>query len=80
MNTPMVDANADLGQQVETDRIEEIVLRRLQGRVSDFRLLVLASGLILRGRTFSYHAKQLVQHAVMEATIAPILANEIEVR
>jgi len=35
-------------------------------------------GLILRGRSRSYYGKQLAQHAVMEAVILPIVANEIE--
>jgi len=33
----------------------------------------------LRGRAKTYYAKQLAQHAVMEATDLPVLANEIEV-
>jgi hypothetical protein len=37
-------------------------------------------GLILRGLTTTYYAKQLAQHAVMEATAIPIVANEIEVQ
>lgn len=36
-------------------------------------------GLVLRGRTCTYYAKQLTQHAVMELTEFPILANEIDV-
>jgi len=34
---------------------------------------------VLQGRTRTYHAKQLAQHAVMEITELPILANEIRV-
>jgi len=34
----------------------------------------------LRGQVHTYYAKQLAQHAVMETTGLPILANEIEVR
>ena len=37
------------------------------------------SGLVLRGRVHTYYAKQLVQHAVMEASSLPIRANEMEV-
>jgi hypothetical protein len=37
-------------------------------------------GIILRGRSRTQHAKQLVLQAVIEATDLPILANEIEVR
>jgi hypothetical protein len=36
-------------------------------------------GVILRGHSQTYYAKQLAQQAVMEATRLRILANEIEV-
>jgi hypothetical protein len=36
--------------------------------------------LILRGRVFSYYAKQLAQHAAMQIHGLPILANEIHVQ
>jgi hypothetical protein len=59
--------------------IEEQVRCRLTGRVRDFQLLVRDRGLVLRGHTHTYYAKQLAQHAVMETTNSPIQANEIEV-
>ena len=37
------------------------------------------NGLILQGYAFTYYAKQLAQHAIMQATRLPILANDIEV-
>jgi hypothetical protein len=64
------------------DMVEELrtqVWQRSSGRVRDFRLLVRGRGLVLQGHAPSYYAKQLVQHAIMEATSLPILANEIEV-
>jgi len=63
----------------KTEEIEAQVLARLNGRVQELRLLVHDSGIILQGRTRTYYAKQLAQHAVMEATDLLILANEIEV-
>jgi hypothetical protein len=36
-------------------------------------------GLVLMGLAMTYHAKQLAQHAAMEAVDVPIRANEIEV-
>jgi hypothetical protein len=33
----------------------------------------------LQGRVFSYYAKQLAQHAVMQVLDVPIQANQIEV-
>ena len=59
--------------------LEEAIQRQLFGRVLNFRLLALNEGLILLGQASSYHAKQLAQHAIMEATELPILANQIEV-
>jgi hypothetical protein len=56
-----------------------LVQGRLGGRVAAFQLLVEKQGLVLRGKTRSYYAKQLAQQAVMEATSVPIVANEIEV-
>jgi hypothetical protein len=41
--------------------------------------IIADKGLILCGRARTYYAKQRAQHAVMEATGLPILANEIEV-
>ena len=64
----------------EINVMEERIQRRLSGRVRDFRLTALAGGLILQGHAPNYHAKQLAQHAVMETTPVPILANEIEVK
>jgi hypothetical protein len=60
-------------------RLEAHVQSRLSGRVQGFQLLSGELGLILRGRARTYYAKQLAQHAVMEATPVPIVANQIEV-
>jgi len=61
------------------EQLETQVQSRLNGRVCHFRLVIHGRGLILRGHAHTYYAKQLAQHAVMEATELPILANEIEV-
>jgi osmotically-inducible protein OsmY len=61
------------------DRLEAHVQCRLGGRVREFRVDLHDGGLVLRGRVHTYHAKQLAQQAVMEATPVPIVANEIEV-
>ena len=62
------------------EHLEAIVQRRLGGRVRDLRIVFRRNGIILQGRTNTYHAKQLAQHAAMEAAGVPILANDIEVR
>ncbi len=63
----------------EEERLGSMLLRRLGNRVRDLRVVVLPAGLILQGRTATYHAKQIAQHAAMELADLPILANEIEV-
>jgi hypothetical protein len=70
-----------LAPPVATDeeRLENMLLRRLGNRVRDLRVTVLPAGVILKGRTATYHAKQLAQHAAMELGDMPILANDIEV-
>jgi len=62
------------------ERLESLIERRMGNRVRDLRVVVRATGLILQGRTDTYHAKQLAQHAAMELATLPILSNEIEVR
>jgi hypothetical protein len=61
------------------NELETQVRCRLSGRVRDLQLLRQENGLVLKGHCRTYYAKQLAQHAVMEATELPILANEIEV-
>jgi hypothetical protein len=64
----------------EIEQLEARVRSRLSGRVRDFQVLGQDNGLVLKGHTRTYYAKQLAQHAVMDSTEIPILANEIEVR
>jgi hypothetical protein len=61
------------------EQLETRMQSQLSGRVQHFRLVVRGYGLILTGHARTYYAKQLAQHAVMEATALPILANEIQV-
>jgi hypothetical protein len=63
----------------EIDRLVAAVQCQLAGRVSDFRLLLRDTGLVLQGRAHSYYAEQLAQQAVMRATELPLLVNDIEV-
>jgi hypothetical protein len=77
--TQVIRPNSGLTSTDGAIKLETQIKCRLRGYVCEFRLVVLPGGLILRGRAHSYYAKQLAQHAVMEATDRPILANEIEV-
>jgi len=62
------------------EQLESLMQRRLGNRVRDLRIALMPDGVVLQGRTTTYHAKQLAQHAAMELTNLPILANDIEVR
>lgn len=64
------------------DQLEAFIQRHLLGRVRvrRFRVLVQEQGLVLQGCAPTYYAKQLAQHAAMEVSKLPILANEIEVQ
>jgi hypothetical protein len=61
------------------ERLEALTQVRLGNRVRNLRVLRGKDGLVLRGKTTTYYAKQLVQHAVMELDESRILANDIEV-
>ena len=71
----MVDETTEKETPLETH-----VKARLGSRVRHLRVVCRTDGVILQGSAFTYHAKQLAQHFVMELTNLPILANEIEVR
>jgi len=79
MNLSPTESDVDQPRQDEIDRLEEHVKRCLSGRLHAFQLTVRDDGLILRGRAMTYYAKQLAQHAIMAATSARIVANDIEV-
>ena len=79
MTFPSIEDDVDFASQDELNNLEGNVRRRLNGRVRDFRLLLQDNGLILHGYAFTYYAKQLAQHAIMQATRLPIFANDIEV-
>jgi hypothetical protein len=76
-----------MNEQTQTDtatpenlaRIEQHVRCRLTGLLHDFQLVFRDKGLVLRGHVHTYYAKQLAQHAIMEASSLPICANEMKV-
>ena len=61
------------------DDLEARLRAALSGRVDDLHLEVRGKGLVLSGRAHSFYAKQLAQHAVMDATDLPLVANTIVV-
>lgn len=60
--------------------LESLVQRRLGSRIRDLHIEMRPDGLVLQGRTSTYHSKQLAQHAALELAGIPVLANDIEVR
>jgi hypothetical protein len=79
MNAQDLEEAIDPGTRAAVERLEAQVQGRLSGRVAAFRLLLRGRGLVLQGRSRTYYAKQLAQHAVLEAKGLPIVANEIVV-
>ena len=69
----------DISASDRAAALERHVRYRIGGQVSGFGVRILNEKVILRGRAKTFYAKQLAQHAVMEATDLPVLANEIEV-
>lgn len=63
----------------EKDRLESLLKSRLGNRIRRLDVEVRDAGIVLRGRSETYHTKQLAQHAAMEYSQLPILANDIEV-
>jgi hypothetical protein len=63
----------------EIDQLEGHLQSRLNGRVHELHLVRRQNGLVLQGHAPTYYTKQLAQHAFMEATQWPLLANEIQV-
>lgn len=72
--------NANTLQIRADEHLEALLQRRIGNRVRDLRVIRRDAGLVLVGWAPTYHAKQLAQHAAMELSSIPILANEIEVR
>lgn len=66
--------------RVADEALADQIVRRLGNRVRNLRVLrEEGGGLVIQGRTTTYYAKQLAQHAAMELDSQPILANDIEV-
>ena len=69
---------ADRGRQTGSS-LEAILHAKLGHRVRGLGIEVRKGRLYLRGKTDSFHVKQIAQHEAMLATGLPLEANEIEV-
>lgn len=74
MSTFLLEPVAHRNEQLET-----LLQRRLGNRVRDLRVLTFARGILLQGRTDTYHAKQLAEDAALELADIPQIANDIEI-
>jgi len=62
------------------DRLESHITRRSRGQIRDLHVSLVGGRIVLRGRSRTYHAKQLAQEAVLDVTGGtPALINEIVV-
>ena len=62
------------------ERLQGCIESKACGRIRDLHVLCSEDQIILRGRSRTYHAKQLAQEAVMDLLDGrPLLANQIEV-
>jgi hypothetical protein len=69
--------NATLQRRLE--ELEGLVQCRTSGRIRDLRIEAFSDRVVISGRTSTYYAKQLAQHAAMEFSGLGQLRNEIEV-
>lgn len=76
MSVNMTARQAD----IPTEQLELLLQRRLGNRVRDLEIVIAHGGIVLKGWTTTYHAKQLAQHAALEILDLPLVANDIEVR
>ncbi len=61
-------------------KLEAAVGRRLGGQVRMLEISFENGGIVLRGVSLTYYAKQLAQHYAMESTDLAIRTNDIEVK
>jgi hypothetical protein len=81
MNAVVYDSTVDAedSHALQDELLLQLIHERIGNRVRRLRLRRSGKGFILEGRTASYYGKQLAQHALMDVTDTPILANNIEV-
>lgn len=71
--------NSRIELQELADKIDAILKSQFGFSVSELRVTMLDSGLILEGTVGSYHSKQLAQHVASKVSGKTITANKIHV-
>ena len=77
MNQPTINERLDHDEGIAIEQLEATLQASFNGRVRDLRVVECGEGLILVGRATTFYVKQLAQHALLNATARPLLANEI---
>lgn len=68
------------GHSALAERIEGHIELKARGRIRDLHVICFDGGVILTGRSRTYHGKQLAQEAALDLTQSPsVLANQIVV-
>jgi hypothetical protein len=63
----------------EGSHLESQIQRKLGNRINNLRVRWQEDGWVLQGSAASYHAKQLAQEALLDATPIQLRANQIKV-
>jgi len=79
MMSATVQDRIEIARRDEFQRLESHLQNLFSRRIRHLRLVDSEQGIVLQGTAHSYYAKQLVQHALMQATELIIAANQIEV-
>lgn len=66
-------------QPEEIEQLRQDIQSLFGGRIRDLTIRQRDGGLVLGGRTGTFHVKQLVQEVIAEGNSRRIIANEIEV-
>jgi hypothetical protein len=77
MNTCICTDKNGIPSSARLSELEQHVQARLGNRLRDFHIVPAKCGLILKGCTTTYYAKQLAQQAILEFGGQTILSNDI---
>lgn len=62
------------------EKVRQFVQERVGTRVQDLQVEIAGNRLVISGRALTYHGKQLVTHAALEATDLLVVQNDVVVR
>jgi hypothetical protein len=80
MKRQRTEPGIDLTNPDGVVELEWKIRHRLGGHLRELKIEISTEGLTLRGSARTFYAKQLAQHAVMDETELPIVANFIDVQ